>query len=86
MKIINVMFLLLLVSAGNASRYGFFGQGRGPIVLEFVRCSGFEENLMDCSNNGLGYSTCSHYEDAGVFCQGERDVDKRQEVEVDGVC
>ena len=67
------MFLLLLVSAGNASRYGFFGQGRGPIVLEFVRCSGFEENLTDCSNNGLGYSTCSHYEDAGVFCQGERD-------------
>ena len=66
------MLILLLVSSGNASRYGFFGQGRGPIVLEFVRCSGFEVNLLDCSNNGLGYSTCNHYEDAGVVCQGER--------------
>ena len=56
--------------AGNASHYASFGRGRGPIFLEYVQCSGFEETLLDCDNNRLGYSTCSHYEDAGVVCQG----------------
>ena len=62
--------LCSLVCAGNASHYASFGQGRGPVFLEYVQCSGFEENLLDCDNNRLGYSTCGHYEDAGVVCQG----------------
>ena len=49
----------------------FFGNGRGPILMEYVRCSGFEESLLDCDHNGLGLSTCGHWEDAGVVCQGE---------------
>ena len=60
-----------LFCTGNASRYAFFGQGRGPILFEYVQCSGFEQTLLDCDNNGLGYSTCGHYEDAGVICRGE---------------
>ena len=39
--------------------------------MEYVRCSGFEESLLDCDHNGLGLSTCGHLEDAGVVCQGE---------------
>ena len=39
--------------------------------MEYVRCSGFEESLLDCNHNGLGLSTCGHLEDAGVVCQGE---------------
>ena len=62
--------LCSLVRAGNASRHASFGQGRGPVFLEYVQCSGFEESLLDCDNNRLGYSTCGHYEDAGVVCQG----------------
>ena len=62
--------LCSLVCAGNASRHASFGQGRGPVFLEYVQCSGFEESLLDCDNNRLGYSTCGHYEDAGVVCQG----------------
>jgi len=60
-----------LVYAGTASRNAFFGQGRGPILMEYVRCSGFEESLVQCDHNGFGYSTCGHFEDAGVACQGE---------------
>lgn len=56
---------------GNATRSAFFGQGRGPIFMEYVRCTGFEETVLDCKHNGLGYSTCYHFEDAGVACQGE---------------
>ena len=63
-------FLCSLVFTGNASHYASFGRGRGPVFLEYVQCNGFEETLLDCDNNGLGYSTCGHYEDAGVVCQG----------------
>ena len=58
------------VYAGKISRITY-GQGVGPIFLEYVHCSGFEESLLDCDHNGLGLSTCGHWEDAGVVCQGE---------------
>ena len=59
------------LSLGKATKSAFFGNGRGPILMEYVRCSGFEESLLDCNHNGLGLSTCGHWEDAGVVCQGE---------------
>ena len=63
-------YYVLTILAGIAKLYGFFGQGRGPIVLEDVQCNGLEESLFDCANSGLRYSSCGHYEDAGVICQG----------------
>ena len=59
------------VYAGNATQSASFGSGRGPIFMEYVHCSGFEESLLDCDHSGLGLSTCRHWEDAGVVCQGE---------------
>ena len=48
-----------------------FGQGRGPIFRKFVRCSGFEESLLDCDQNYLRQFTCGHWYDVGVICQGK---------------
>lgn len=45
------------------------GQGSGPIFLDKVMCSGFEEKLTYCSHSGWGISNCKHTEDAGVTCQ-----------------
>ena len=52
----------------NASQ---FGQGTGPILIHSVHCFGDESNLLDCSYRSLSYSTCSHYYDVGVKCEGK---------------
>lgn len=48
--------------------FATFGEGTGPIVLDFVNCVGNEARLTDCGHNGLGQHSCSHVEDVGVKC------------------
>ena len=36
-----------------------------------VGCSGQEPNLLDCSYQKFHSSSCTHYYDAGVKCEGE---------------
>ncbi|KAJ8040995.1 Neurotrypsin [Holothuria leucospilota] len=54
--------------ADSAEGFAFFGQGSDPIWLDNVRCSGEEDNLLDCPKNDFGEHNCNHYEDAGVRC------------------
>ena len=41
-----------------------------PIYYEQVLCRGDEPALSQCSHPTTSLHQCSHYEDAGVFCQG----------------
>ena len=44
-----------------------YGQGAGPIVLDDVRCTGSEPNILNCPYD-VNTADCTHAEDAGVQC------------------
>ncbi|XP_019720817.1 neurotrypsin-like [Hippocampus comes] len=45
-----------------------FGQGKGPVHLDQVRCTGKEEFLGECPSLGLNMLGCRHGQVAGVKC------------------
>lgn len=55
---------------GTAYYSAYFGQGQGPIWLDYVNCNGDETSIFDCRYSALGSSTCRHSGDAGVVCSG----------------
>ena len=58
-------------NASRATVTAEFGQGTGEIWLDDLACTGFEDSLAECLNNGWGDHNCRHREDAGAVCQGE---------------
>lgn len=54
--------------SGGALAAGGFGQGKGPVHLDQVRCTGKEEFLGECPSLGLSIQGCGRRQDAGVRC------------------
>ncbi|XP_071487956.1 scavenger receptor cysteine-rich domain-containing group B protein-like [Diadema antillarum] len=54
--------------ASNYSCCAEYGQGSGPILLDYVYCEGTESELADCHHRGYGVHNCNHSDDAGVKC------------------
>ncbi|KAM9847935.1 neurotrypsin [Aulostomus maculatus] len=52
----------------KARSMAYFGEGRGPIHLDDVRCLGTESTLGQCTAKGQDDHDCHHSEDAGVIC------------------
>ncbi|PIK43385.1 laccase-type phenoloxidase [Apostichopus japonicus] len=60
-------------AGGSPRRYGVFGQGVGPLLLDYVRCRGNEHNLL--SWNYRSNSTKNlHDRDVGVVCEDNNPV------------
>lgn len=60
------------IFTGAASIESGFGEGRGRIWLDNVRCTGSERTLINCAASSNGLNSCMHAQDAGVRCQGRR--------------
>lgn len=62
-----VLSALLMFSLALANHSAQFGAGSGPILLNYVACTGLETALHNCTSQAVRY--CSHSRDAGVTCQ-----------------
>ena len=60
----RIQFAYLVGAQAYAS--AFFGEGFGPILLDYVQCTGNEAALLDCTHTD--HSQCDHSSDAGVDC------------------
>uniref|UniRef100_A0A3B3WX11 SRCR domain-containing protein n=1 Tax=Poecilia mexicana TaxID=48701 RepID=A0A3B3WX11_9TELE len=49
-----------------------FGKGADKILFDDVACTGSETHLTRCSHRGYLVHNCSHNQDAGVICSGEK--------------
>ncbi|XP_073726207.1 scavenger receptor cysteine-rich type 1 protein M130-like [Misgurnus anguillicaudatus] len=58
--------------AVKAPKRAHFGEGKGPIWLSYVHCTGQESALTDCRANGWGKHGDKHAYDAGVICSAIR--------------
>uniref|UniRef100_A0AAY5F326 SRCR domain-containing protein n=1 Tax=Electrophorus electricus TaxID=8005 RepID=A0AAY5F326_ELEEL len=56
----------------SANGSAAFGAGEGVIWLNRVECRGDEFHLWDCSYSLKNHTDCSHKEDAGITCAGQR--------------
>ena len=62
-------------SSGLSVYSAAFGQGTGPIFLDDVLCDGSEIALAKCGHLGVNITrSCSHGDDAGVRCMGEKGI------------
>lgn len=67
----NIIKSFSLSSSPGARADNSFGSGSGPIYFDNVECLGNEELLVNCTFPGLSQHDCSHFEDAGVQCEGQ---------------
>ena len=48
----------------------FYGNVSNPILLDNLNCRGGEEDLLQCTHNGIGVHNCDSSANAGVKCEG----------------
>ena len=59
-------------STGSGSTYYTserFGEGTGPIFIDYINCTGSEPGIWEKCSHFTHYYGCSHNDDVGVQCQ-----------------
>ncbi|XP_075043193.1 HHIP-like protein 1 isoform X2 [Mixophyes fleayi] len=56
----------------KVARKAEFGEGKGlRILLDEVKCEGWERTLLECRRSKIGEHDCNHEEDVGLICGRE---------------
>ncbi|KAG8448743.1 hypothetical protein GDO86_015709 [Hymenochirus boettgeri] len=64
----------------KVARKAEFGEGSGlRILLDEVKCDGWEKTLLDCRRSKIGQHDCTHEEDVGVICGMEEKYEYDEE-------
>ena len=66
----NIIFNIIHYTVATARTNAYFGSGTGPIYLEDVTCSSSDTSILQCTSDPLLSGGCTHYQDAGVECEG----------------
>ncbi|XP_067851815.1 scavenger receptor cysteine-rich type 1 protein M130-like [Heptranchias perlo] len=59
-------------SARSVHHDATFGKSSGPIWLDDVKCRSHDSLLWQCPSSPWGQHDCSHLEDVGVICSGNK--------------
>lgn len=51
-----------------------YGPGTGNIVWQDLSCFGSEDSLFDCPHEDVDVELCSHGQDVGVTCHGNKNI------------
>uniref|UniRef100_A0A3B4AWE5 Neurotrypsin n=1 Tax=Periophthalmus magnuspinnatus TaxID=409849 RepID=A0A3B4AWE5_9GOBI len=65
--------------SGRAVAAAGFGQSKGPVHLDRVRCTGKEEFLGECPSLGQSSQGCKRRQDAGVSCDVQPHEEERSQ-------
>lgn len=70
------MLISLLSTAAIGARFinEYSPEGRGPIILDDLTCTGAEASLLLCSHNQLNLHNCGMFENVGLYCLQEEPV------------
>ena len=70
---VNAWLYLLHSTGAIPLSNAYYGSGTGPVLIDYVSCTGNEQFLANCTNRGIGVTSswCGHDDDAGVQCPGK---------------
>ena len=57
------------ILSGASAQTNVSTEGNWYVHINDLNCTGEEESIWDCPQNGLSGYSCYHYEDASVICQ-----------------
>lgn len=50
-----------------------YGEGKGPIWIDDLKCEGLETNIDECMKSNWGSTNCQHKEDVSCICRPKND-------------
>lgn len=69
-ELCSLLLPMLSTFREKAKSFGgaLFGEGSGPVWLDYVNCEGSEARIEECEISSWGSSSCDHSHDLSISC------------------